>query len=58
MNKKTYWMRSESLADSTVKEVVTEFGGQILFHRNANWKIELPEQAADEINRRYDWQLS
>jgi hypothetical protein len=53
-----YWFRSESLADSTVTEVVCEmFGGKILQQRNANWQVELTPEAAKFINDRYHWRL-
>jgi hypothetical protein len=53
-----YWMRSESLFDSTVREVVCEmFGGKILQHRNANWQVELTPEAAKYINDQYHWGL-
>jgi hypothetical protein len=54
---KTFWLRSESLADSTVAEVVDEFGGRIVTQRNANWQIELSVDAANQINERYGWDL-
>lgn len=55
---KNYWLKSESLFDSTVLEVVCEmFGGKILFHRNSNWKVELTVEAAQFINDRYHWGL-
>jgi hypothetical protein len=55
---KTFWMNAETLADATVAEVVAEHGGRVLQVRGTQTKVELTQQAADEINRRYNWTLS
>jgi len=55
---KKYSLHTESLADSTVEEVVAEFNGQIVFHRNGNWFIKLSVASAIEINARYNWELT
>jgi len=55
---RSYWAKLESIADSTVIEVVCEmFGGKILFHRNSQWQVELTVEAAKFINDRYHWGL-
>jgi len=52
-----YHLRSYSLADATVAEVVAEFNGEIVWHRNAEWLLILADADAIEINARYNWQL-
>ena len=52
-----YHLRSYSLADATVAEVVAEFNGEIVWHRNAEWLLILADADAVEINARYNWQL-
>jgi hypothetical protein len=56
---KKYWMRSESLFDSAVREVVCEwFGGKILQRPSAStWQVELTPEAAKFINDQYHWGL-
>jgi len=54
---KKYWLRSYSLADATVAEVVAEFNGVMVWHNNAQWLLELAVADAVEINARYNWQL-
>ena len=54
---KQYWLRSLCLSDDTVREVVADYNGKVLSVRNANYKIELTPECADEINMRFSWGL-
>jgi hypothetical protein len=53
----TYWLKTECLADCTVREVVAEYHGKILFARNGNYKLQLTSVAAAELNARWAWNL-
>jgi hypothetical protein len=56
---KTYWLSSETLADSTVREVVAEHNGEVIEATGyGQWKLALSSEAAEFVVKHYNWRLS
>jgi hypothetical protein len=58
---KRYWLSSEMLVDSTVREVITEWHGcEVISHRSGStqWKLALTQEAHEHVTNRYCWQLT